>query len=295
MHPLHEFGALHEIRAVEAERPVPVFVPPVRDNIRGVLLFLVLLFFWHGVRWRWFGLAAPSPPFPESAGAWAADFGLDVYRFRALHEFWRAITALTMHADSSHLLSNLGFGLLFFLPLCSRAGLGLGMALAVLAGVCGNAVNALVREPRILSIGFSTALFGGIGALCVLNGADIFRHQRRFAYPVGLPAGERQDALRSGGFVASSDFAFALAKRLLPPLAAGMALLGFLGGVSEARADYPAHIGGFCCGIVLALLALPLEQRLFARKPFQQFLWQTGLFILTLALLCMAWGYALFR
>jgi membrane associated rhomboid family serine protease len=323
---LHELCALHEIRAVEAERQAPLFVPPARDNAGGVLFFLFLLLFWHGLRWNWFGFSAPVPPFPESAGAWAAAFGLDVYRFRSLHEFWRAITALTMHVDASHLFSNLGFGLIFFIPLCRRSGLGLGMALAVLAGICGNAANALTREPRVLSIGFSTALFGGVGVLCALNGADIFRHQRRFAHLTAPIAGRGRTAATcgisggisggtpgdisggvscrtSGGISSgtsggvcglSAAFLLALARRLLPPVAAGMALLGFLGGGGDARTDYPAHIWGFCCGIAVTLAALPCEQRLFSLPRGRQAAEQAGLFFLTLALFCAAWVYALF-
>jgi membrane associated rhomboid family serine protease len=169
------------------------------------------------------------------------------------------------------------------------------VALAVLAGIGGNAVNALTREPRMLSIGFSTALFGGVGVLCALNGADIVRHQRRFAPPAPYAGRKERGASLPGGFGSPPGFALALAKRLLPPLAAGMALLGILGGGGEARTDYFAHIWGFCCGLAAALAALPFEQRLLALPSGQQAAGQAGLFLLTLALVCAAWGYALFR
>lgn len=275
--PLWEGVALHEIRAVEAERPIPIFVPPARNNIGGVLFFLSLLFVWHGLRWRWFTFHLPVPPFPGSASEWPALFGLDVYRARALHEWWRAVTALTLHSDNAHLLSNLGFGLFFFIPLCRRAGLGLGVALAVLAGVFGNVGNALTREAHVLSIGFSTALFGAVGVLCALTGADIFRHQRRFA------------PMRA----AASGMAFTFARRLFVPLAAGMALLGFLGGGGEARTDYAAHIWGFCCGLVVTLAALPVEERVFALPGKQQKAVQAAFFVGTLLFFAGFWSYAL--
>ena len=41
---------------------------------------------------------------------------LDATRVRA-QEWWRALTALTLHADLAHLSANVGFGLLFGIPL----------------------------------------------------------------------------------------------------------------------------------------------------------------------------------
>ena len=275
--PVQEDAALHEIRAFEAERPMPLFVPPARNNVGSVLFFLFLLLCWHALRWNWFDLALPSPPFPATAQEWAPAFGMDMYRFRALHELWRAITALTLHADDSHLFSNLGFGLLFLIPLCRRAGLGLGIALTLLAGIFGNACNSLFKAANVTSIGFSTALFGAVGALCALTAADIFRHMRRFAH---LPQ-------------AADVSVFSLTRRLLLPVAAGLALLGFLGGGGEIKADYSAHILGFCFGVLTATLALPLESRTFALPLAKQARVQTMLLLGAFGLLISAWMYAL--
>ena len=275
--PMHEAAALHEIRAFEAEGPLPFFEPPVRNNVPGVLFFLLLLLFWHGLRWSWFEPLLPSPPFPENARAWPAAFGLDVYRFRVLHEFWRAATALTLHADDSHLFSNLGFGLLFLIPLCRRAGLGFGLLLTLLAGLFGNAANSLVKEAHTISIGFSTALFGAVGALCALSAADSFRHMPPFSRTgrrAGLP------------FLQT-------VRRLFPPVAAGMALLGILGGGGEIKTDYSAHILGFCAGLALAAAALPLEGRIFSLPEKRQNQVQGLLFLACPSLLAAAWGYAL--
>ena len=275
--PVQEKAALHEIRAFEAEQPIPIFVPPVRNNVIGVLFFLLMLLCWHALRWNWFGFTLPSPPFPDNAQAWATAFGLDMYRFRVLHELWRAITALTLHTDDAHLFSNLGFGLLFLIPLCRRAGLGLGIALALLAGIFGNACNSLIKGANVLSIGFSTALFGAVGALCCLTAADSFRHIQRFAH---LPQ-------------FTSISIFSLLRRLLLPVAAGMALLGFLGGGGEARTDYSAHILGFCFGVLTAVAALPMEKRIFVLPPAKQKRVQAILLLAAFGLLISAWSYAL--
>lgn len=276
--PLYEMAAVHEITAFERERSLPIFVPPKRDNIPGVLAFLLLLALWHGFRWGWFDLIPPSPPFPESARAWASAFGLDVYRATVRHEWWRSITALTLHADEPHLFSNIGFGLIFLGALCRRAGLGLGIFLAIAGGIAGNVCNALTREPNILSIGFSTALFAAIGCHCALAGGDVVRHLRRHA-------GESADG---------ADFFFRFLWRICLPLAAGAALLGLTGGGGEARADYPAHIWGFCCGVVICTAFLPLEKRIFSLSPGGQRWAQGGLLLAGLALLAGAWIYALF-
>ncbi|MDL2207926.1 hypothetical protein LJB82_04310, partial [Desulfovibrio sp. OttesenSCG-928-M16] len=106
---LYEGLALHDIRAVEQERSAPLFVPPAHDNAPWVLAFLLLLFVWHGLRFQWFGALLPAPPFPATPGLWPALFGLDMPRFREAHEIWRAVTALTLHADDAHLFGNLGF------------------------------------------------------------------------------------------------------------------------------------------------------------------------------------------
>ena len=285
--PLFEGVALHEIRAFEAERPVPIFMPPVRNNVAGVLLFLALFVVWHGLRWRWFAFHLPSPPFPAAAGDWAGLFGLDVYRARFLHEWWRAVTALTLHADDAHLFGNMIFGLFFFIPLCRRAGLGLGVALALAAGILGNAGNALTREAHVISLGFSTALFGAVGSLCALVAADVVGHYLRFAHLHA--AGQSDNPAAGGGLV------FALARRLGPPLAAGLALLGLLGGGGEIRTDYAAHIWGFFCGVGCTVAALPVERALFRLKPARQAVLQALLFAASLEVLAAAWCYALLR
>ena len=281
--PLYEGVALHEIRAVERERPVPIFVPPARENFAGVLFFLFLLTIWHGLRWGWFSVHLPSPPFPFAAEDWAGRFGLDIYRTRSLHEWWRAITALTLHADDPHLLSNTVFGLFFFVPLCRRAGLGLGLALALAGGIFGNIGNALTREAHVISLGFSTALFAAMGSLCALSAADVVRHYLRFAH---------MDSV--GGLSADRvGLIITLVRRLAIPLAAGMALLGILGGGGEVRTDYAAHIWGFCCGVVCTLATLPGERALFALDRAKQSAIQAALFLASLAIVTGAWAYAL--
>jgi membrane associated rhomboid family serine protease len=273
---LYERIALHEIAAFERERP-PLFPQaPPRRHFGPILCFFLLLFVWHGLRFHWF--AFPPPPsslFPALPGAWAERFGLDVFKVWFSGEWWRCATALTLHTDGTHLAGNLLFGLFFLFPLCRRTGAGLGLFLTILAGILGNAGNAAFRGVPMISMGFSTALFGAIGGLCLLAGADALRP----------PAG----ALRRQPLSLFSP----RISRLLFPIAAGLALLGFLGGGAEERTDYAAHIAGFCAGLVLAALLLPLDAFLRGLSPRREAAAQVFLGLLPLLLLCLAWGRAL--
>ena len=81
-------------------------------------------------------------------------------------EWWRTITALTLHGDLSHFMANLFFGLLFAGFLLPRFGGGFTWLGIVLAGAVGNALNAaFYRSETHNAIGASTAVFGGLGML----------------------------------------------------------------------------------------------------------------------------------
>ena len=88
---------------------------------------------------------------------------------------------------------------------------------------------------------------------------------------------------------------FALIRRLAPPLAAGLALLGLLGGGGEVRTDYAAHIWGFFCGVGCTAAALPAERALFRLERARQAVAQALLFAAGLGVLAGAWCYALLR
>ena len=121
-------------------------------------------------------------------------------------EWWRAITALTLHADSAHVISNVGIGTLVVGAVMRSEGVGLGSALVVASGTLGNLVNAWAHQTLHRSVGFSTAVFGAIGIL----GGLAYVHGRRRAHRlrpawtalgVGLAllamlgSGERSDVL----------------------------------------------------------------------------------------------------
>ncbi|MGH7785503.1 MAG: rhomboid family intramembrane serine protease, partial [Candidatus Binatia bacterium] len=56
-------------------------------------------------------------------------------------EWWRAVTALTLHADFPHVLGNAVVLLIFGTSLCALVGPGAGLWLMLLAGAGGNLLN----------------------------------------------------------------------------------------------------------------------------------------------------------
>ncbi len=152
-------------------------------------------------------------------------------------EPWRAVTALTLHADATHVLGNAISGTIFAAAVQRRLGSG-GAALAVLAsGVLGNVANAFYHRMSGVdhgSLGASTAVFGAIG---LLAGTQIVLH--------------RGASRRSRTWL-----------EIAAPIVGGFALLGALGsGSGDGRTDLGAHLFGLLAGVVLGLgAALPLRR-----------------------------------
>lgn len=163
---------------------------------------------------------------------WGQAFGLDwlghgnaqASAIRA-GELWRAVTALTLHSDLPHLLSNLIFGALFTYLLFHSYGGGLGALALLLAGMLGNLANAWVHAGEHHSVGASTAVFGAVGLL--------------------------------GGSEARARHLLSEARaRRLAPVGAALLLLLYLG-VGEAQStrnvDVLAHVFGLFAGLALGL------------------------------------------
>jgi len=206
--------ALDELRQLEAENrdwppPLPP-APPQSDNQLTTLSVLALLGIFHNL----LRLDLSGLPAADWIGRGSADAGA----IRA-GEWWRTVTALTLHADGLHLMGNLLIGGAFVLLLCRALGSGLAWSLILASGVLGNLFNAWLQEPLHRSVGASTAVFGAVGLLAA----------------VGL--------LQEGG---------RLRRRWHLPLAAALALLALLGSEGE-NTDLGAHLFGFAAGIALGL------------------------------------------
>ena len=270
---IYERLAINEITAFEDERPpAPLVIPPQKSAL-GVAFLFVCLAVWHFCWPEVVRAVLAREGVPYAGGDGLARFGLDISVTRWQHQWWRTITALTLHADAAHLASNILFGVFFFIPLFRRTGAGLGSLSVFVCGAAGNVANVLSRTEWAVSIGFSTALFAGIGMLSAFVAGDSL-------------AGLRQRVMgtRQGG---------SPLWQAMVPLGAGLALLAMLG-MSGERTDYAAHIWGLGCGIIGGSVFYPCESWLRRQREVVRARFQFGCGILTVALLLGGWAAALF-
>ncbi len=171
------------------------------------------------------------------------------------HEWYRLVTALTLHADVVHLMGNCflgGFLIHFF---CRLQGTGLGIFAMLLAAVAGNWINVVLHGPGHHFVGFSTAVFAVIGMLSMVS-----YHRKK----------------RTIGF------------HFLMPFMAGAALLAMLGSSGE-RTDLGAHLFGLLSGLFLGRI-LCLSKLQQVRSSFYM---QLTLFIGSCLLIYISWKLAL--
>ena len=83
-------------------------------------------------------------------------------------EWWRALTALGLHADMGHLLSNVVLGSILGVLLAQLVGAGLTWLVIVIGGGAGNLVAAYLEPAEHAAIGASTAVFATLGLLAAL-------------------------------------------------------------------------------------------------------------------------------
>ncbi len=189
-------------------------------------------------------------------------FGIDWLDAGSLNsttrEWWRAVTALTLHLDQAHLLGNLLFGIGFG-ALAGRAfGPGVAWASILAAAATSNYVEMLISPPAHRAAGASTAVFAALGLLA------------GFAWRRTLNVRERL-------------------RYRWAPLVAGVFLLAFLGSGGE-HVDVLGHALGFVAGIGLGWL--------YARSGFPRSrgrLLQAGSGLAALGLVAIAWVLALRR
>ena len=144
-------------------------------------------------------------------------------------QWWRALTALTLHGDLSHVAANIASGVLFSAFALPHFGTGLTWLLIVFSGFLGNVVNAFFyRSSPHNSIGSSTAVFGALGLLVAAE----------FVARLSSPARRNR-------------------WQLVLPIGAGLALLAYLGvgDTEHDHTDYMAHLLGFGAGISLGAIA----------------------------------------
>lgn len=197
-------------RATLAERAIQPRPVTRHAALGAVLVSLLLLAF--------FAVTGPR----AGGSAWFSAGASDAER--VLHgEWWRTVTALTLHADSGHVISNVGIGTLVVGAVMRSEGIGWGAALVLASGTAGNWVNAWAHQTLHRSVGFSTAVFGAIGIL----GGLAYVH------------GRRRSLTQRPAWTA---------------LAGTIALVALLGTSEKASVDMLAHLFGGLAGLGLGLL-----------------------------------------
>lgn len=230
----------HEQRLVQFPRKAS----PLRAGAKlGVLAYVLVLLSVYLFQGRYaFGLD------------WTTAGRVDVAAIRA-GEYWRTITALTLHRDVLHLASNLIFGAFFAALLARRLGGGIAWLAILLAGASGNWMNSVVQRPEHLSVGASTAVFAALGLLATYFSGPGRLNQETWA-------------------------------RRWAPIVGGLWLLAWLG-TGDARTDIVAHLTGFIAGFLLGILL----GRIRGPGPRDGALqWLTGL--IALGGVIGAWGLA---
>jgi rhomboid protease GluP len=159
------------IAAFERENPLPVRPPERVHPLTGAVA--------TGVAFSLAVVAMYLRTGPEVAGSpWFERGSADAAAILR-GEWWRSVTALTLHADAGHVAGNAVLGGLLLALLARSVGPGVASALMLFSGAAGTfAAAALVRHDFV-SIGASTAVFGALGTLAALP-----RNSRRVWMPV---------------------------------------------------------------------------------------------------------------
>jgi membrane associated rhomboid family serine protease len=147
-------------------------------------------------------------------------FGADASHILAGNLF-RCVTALLLHTDALHLLSNV-FGIMIFgTAVASQCGWGVGWLMILLAGAAGNLMTAGWYRQAHLSIGSSTAVFAAVGlSAALMSRIYAKRYERSW--------------------------------RSWTPVAGGLALLAWMG--AAPHTDLAAHLFGFVSGLLFGLV-----------------------------------------
>jgi rhomboid protease GluP len=146
---------------------------------------------------------------------WLARGSLDAHS----PDWWRPITALTLHLDQSHLLGNLLFGAAIGMLAGRAFGPGLAWLSILGAGALANLADMLISPPTHRAVGASTAVFAALGLLVGFGWRHGLALRDRFKYAYG-------------------------------PLFGGLGLLALLG-AGDGHVDVLGHALGFLTGIVL--------------------------------------------
>lgn len=154
-------------------------------------------------------------------------------------EWWRFFTATLLHADLSHLTSNVTTGFVLLGLVMAHYGAACGTLAAYSAGAAGNLAGLLIYQAPYHGLGASGMVMGALGLISALS------LRRRSANLRGLLKG----------------------------VLAGLLLLVILG--TNPASDIVAHAGGFVMGLLLGTVLVFLPGTTLRSRRFQSFNWLT--------------------
>jgi membrane associated rhomboid family serine protease len=148
-------------------------------------------------------------------------------------QWWRIFTAMLLHADIAHLVSNVSLGMVFLGLAMGRYGSGWGLLAAYLAGAAGNLAGLMIYRDPHFGLGASGMVMGGLGLL----------------------AAQSVTLLRQGSVAR---------KYVVRALMAGVILFALFG--LDPTTDVLAHFAGFVAGLVLGGILMSLPSSWLNRK-----------------------------
>ncbi|WP_051294791.1 rhomboid family intramembrane serine protease [Maridesulfovibrio bastinii] len=172
-------------------------------------------------------------------------------------EWWRALTAVTLHGDPAHIFGNMVIGGMLISVLAQRIGAGYALFPAVCCAALANIINAWLHGSDFLAVGFSGAVFAATGILAAFEAFS------------------------------TSDMGF---RQAFVAVAAGLSLLAALGTGGE-NTDLAGHFLGFAFGLATGLLLRICNLFYSHRGQMSDYILYLCSFILLLA----AWGVAFYR
>lgn len=134
------------------------------------------------------------------------------------HEWWRLLTAMTLHNDPGHLASNLVTGILLLGLSMARYGVGWGLLGPWLAGALANLSALFIYGAGYQSLGASGMVLAALGILTVAGMSEALRQRPGW-------------------------------KPMLATLSAGLMLFVLTG--SNPASDLVVHLGGFGFGLAV--------------------------------------------
>ncbi len=153
------------------------------------------------------------------------DLGMNSSQEVAAGQWWRLVTAISLHADIGHLAGNL-LGFVVFAHLCCRyMGNGLAWLMILCSAALSNLTNVYLHWGEVYhSLGASTAVFAALGLLT--------------GFPIGSYFRSREPILNRDWMI---------------PFVGGCFLFAWMGG-GEYPTDVAGHLWSFIYGLISAVL-----------------------------------------